>query len=51
MLAAAKRLAAEAAASSQGSSELLTYEEVTELLGWVMDQAFSMRQEVVRRLK
>ncbi|GAX81593.1 hypothetical protein CEUSTIGMA_g9021.t1 [Chlamydomonas eustigma] len=47
MLAAAKRSAADAAAGSG----LLSYDEVTELLGWVMDQAYEMRQEVVKRLR
>ena len=62
MLAAAKRLSAEAAEHRRGAAggsgggggfggDLQTYEEVSELLGWAMDQAYGMRQEVYRRLR
>ena len=31
--------------------DLLTYKEASEMLGWVMDQAYAMRQEVYRHVK
>ena len=49
MLAAAKRLSAEASGTALG--DLLTYKEASELLSWAMDQAFGMRQEVLRRVR
>ena len=65
MLAAAKRMSSEArrgaaAAGGRGgdggegsadNDDLVTYKEATDMLGWVMDQAYLMRQEVVRRVK
>ena len=50
MLAAAKRLSAEASGTALGG-DLLTYKETSELLSWAMDQAFGMRQEVLRRVR